>query len=72
MHRVGMDRKARETTVKNAFEVNRSELIKNKTILFVDDVFTSGATVSSCAKILKENNANKVYVFTLDKNSLIK
>ncbi|HEY0659371.1 MAG TPA: ComF family protein [Pyrinomonadaceae bacterium] len=65
MHRAAMDRKAREATVKNAFEVSRAELIKNKTILLVDDVFTSGATVSNCAEALKKEGAGKVYVLTV-------
>ncbi len=60
-----MDRKAREMTVKNAFEVTRPQFIKNKTILLVDDVFTSGATVSNCAEALKQNGAGKVYVLTV-------
>lgn len=65
IHRAGMDRKARELTVKNAFEVKRKNLIKGKNILLIDDVFTSGATVSSCAKELKKKGANKVYILTV-------
>ena len=65
MHRVGMDQKARELTVKNAFEVLRPKLIAGKNILLVDDVFTSGATSSYCAKVLKKNGAGRVNVFTL-------
>jgi ComF family protein len=65
MHRVGMDNKARETSVKNAFEVKLAKSIEGETILLIDDVFTSGATVSSCAKVLKENAARKVYILTL-------
>ena len=65
MHRAAMDKKAREMTVKNAFEVRRAGLIKNKIILLVDDVFTSGATVSSCAGVLKKEGAGKVYVLTI-------
>lgn len=65
VHRAAMDRKARELTVKNAFEVKRPKLIENKTILLVDDVFTTGATVSNCAKVLKKKGADKVYVFTV-------
>lgn len=65
MHRAGMDNKARELTVKNAFEVTRPNLIKDKKILLVDDVFTSGATASACAKVLKKSGAEKVYVLTL-------
>lgn len=67
MHRAAMDNKARETSVKNAFEVKRPNLIKGEKILLIDDVFTSGATVSNCAKILKENGAAKVSVFTLSR-----
>ena len=65
MHRVGMDAKARAMSVKNAFEIKRSNLIKGEKVLLVDDVYTSGATVSNCAKTLKEHGADKVYVFTL-------
>jgi ComF family protein len=65
IHRVGMDQKARELTVKNAFEVLRPKLVSGKNILLVDDVFTSGATSSYCAKVLKKNGSGKVNVFTL-------
>ena len=64
-HRAGMDRKSRAESVQNAFEVKRPRLLKGKNILLVDDVFTSGATASACAKVLKRNGANKVYVFTI-------
>lgn len=64
-HRAGMDRKTRVESVKNAFEVTAPRLIENERILLVDDVFTSGATVSSCAKVLKEKGAEKVYVLTI-------
>lgn len=65
IHRAAMDRKARETSVKNAFEVKRPRLVEGKNILLIDDVFTSGATASFCAKALKENGAKKVYVLTV-------
>lgn len=64
-HRAGMDKKGRLETVKNAFEITRPKLIEGKKILLIDDVFTSGATVSNCAKALKENGADKVYVLTV-------
>lgn len=65
VHRAGMDRKARELTVKNAFEVNRPNLIDGQNILLVDDIFTSGATVSYCSKALKKYGAARVDVLTL-------
>lgn len=65
IHRMAMDKRARELTVQNAFDVLRPKLIKGKNILLVDDVFTSGATASYCARILKKNGAGSVNVFTL-------
>lgn len=65
MHRAGMDRKARASTVKNAFDVARPKLIENKDVLLVDDIFTSGATASSCADVLKQNGASSVSVMTI-------
>lgn len=64
-HRVGMDRKARNESVKKAFAVVYPKLIENENILLIDDVFTSGSTVSNCAKILKDAGAKKVYVLTV-------
>ena len=65
MHRVGMDQRARELTVMNAFEVMRPKLITDRVILLVDDVLTSGETVSACARALKKNGAARINVFTL-------
>lgn len=65
MHRTAMDRKARESTVKNAFEIKRPKFIEGKSIILVDDIFTSGATVSSCASVLKKHGAASVSVLTL-------
>lgn len=63
--RRGMDRKSRQESVKNAFEVVSPRLIEGQKILLIDDVFTSGATVSNCAKALKKAGAEKVYVLTV-------
>ncbi len=65
MHRAAMDTKAREASVKNVFEVKVPGSVKDETILLIDDVFTSGATVSASAKVLKEKGARRVYVLTV-------
>ena len=64
-HRAGMDERARRESVEKSFVVKNSRLIKNEKILLVDDVFTTGATVSTCARVLKENGASEVFVLTL-------
>src|SRR5207248_1739603 len=41
IHRVGMDKRAREATVKNSFIASAPRLVNGKDVLLVDDVFTS-------------------------------
>ena len=50
---------------KNSFRIKNSDVFKNKNILLIDDIFTSGATVNSVCKLLKENGANYINVFTI-------
>ncbi|MGZ8844016.1 MAG: ComF family protein, partial [Pyrinomonadaceae bacterium] len=65
MHRVGMDAKARRKSVAGAFFVRRADLITGKRVLLVDDVFTTGATVSACAAVLRDAGAEDVFVLTM-------
>lgn len=64
-HRVGMDARARRESVEDAFEVCRPRLIDGERILLVDDVYTTGATVSACALALKLAGAQEVFVLTV-------
>ena len=64
-HRAGMDAKGRYDTVAGAFVVTHPALVANENILLVDDVFTTGATVSACAEALLASQAAKVFVLTL-------
>ncbi len=53
----------RELNVRGAFSL-RAE-VAGMRLLLVDDVFTTGATVNECARILKAAGAAKVFVYTL-------
>lgn len=50
--------------VKGSFRVKGRSLVKDKSILLVDDVFTTGATANEVARVLKGAKADKVYVLT--------
>lgn len=51
--------------VRRAFVVPHPESIKNRRVLVVDDVMTTGATVDECARVLRAAGAASVDVFTL-------
>jgi len=65
IHRAGMDSMAREATVRRAFVVEDSTQVEGRHVLLIDDVFTSGATSSQCARVLKIAGAKTVNVLTL-------
>ncbi len=60
-----LDRAQRSHNIKNAFGLERQEVIVGKKILLVDDVYTTGATVNECGRLLLKHGARKVDVLTL-------
>ncbi len=50
---------------KNVFEVKNSEKIRNKNVILIDDIYTTGATVNECSRILKNAGAKSVIVLTV-------
>lgn len=57
-------RAARAANVLDTFGIKNKETLQGKTVLLVDDVCTSGATINECAKMLRLYGAQKVYVVT--------
>jgi ComF family protein len=71
MHRAGMDAKARRQSLVDAFAVRHPKLIAGRRVLLIDDVFTTGATASACASVLKDAGADRVAVLTLARASFL-
>jgi len=55
----------RKENIKGAFILKQGEVVKNKTIILIDDLYTSGHTAQEAAKILKIAGAKTVLLFTL-------
>lgn len=57
----------REKNVQGVFSVNNPTIFKDKNILLIDDIYTSGNTMSECSKELKKCGANIICYFTLSR-----
>lgn len=55
----------RKGNVLGVYDVKNEKDVKGKTILLVDDIKTTGATLNECAKVLKIRGAEKVYCVTV-------
>jgi len=60
-----LSRTERAENMRSAFALWRSEGIQGKHFVLVDDVFTTGATTSACAKLLLKAGAKRVNVWTV-------
>jgi ComF family protein len=70
-HQINLSKIERKNNVKDSFKFADKYDVKGKRVLLVDDIFTTGATVNECSKVLKKANAKKVIVATvLKKNNL--
>lgn len=61
----GLGFQARSENVRNAFAVAKPELIRGRQVILVDDVMTTGATMSACAAALKKQGAANVYAVAM-------
>ena len=59
--------KARKENIKQAFACHDSEKVKNKIVVLVDDVITTGSTLNECARVLKKSGAKEVWGLAIAK-----
>ena len=60
-----LSRAQRGINIKNAFDIQSQDKIADQKVLLIDDVYTTGATVNECARMLLQNGAKGVDVLTL-------
>lgn len=71
-HQTELSQEQRLTNLDGSFEATCGEEVKGKNILIIDDVFTTGSTLSCCAKALKKKKPAKIYCLTVAKTVLEK
>lgn len=63
----GLLKYQRERLPKECFILKKNTKIKNKTILLIDDVYTTGKTLKNCAETLSEGSPKDIYALTFCK-----
>ena len=65
-----LSREERNKNVKNAYKLTCIEKIKNKKIVLLDDIYTTGFTSNECSRLLRENGAKEILVLTIAKDEI--
>lgn len=60
-----LSRKERLNNIKDCFKLKENFKLKGQTVILIDDVFTTGATMQETAKVLKKAGAKKVWGLTV-------
>ncbi len=65
-----LNKQQREIFIKNNLFINKKQIqnIKNKKILIIDDIYTTGATVKTAKKLLKKHGAKKILILCISKS----
>jgi ComF family protein len=62
---VDLPLESRAANVRDAFASNLREVIRGQRVLLIDDLFTTGATITECARALRRAEVGELRVFTL-------
>jgi ComF family protein len=62
---IGLTSHQRRENMRGAFAVTRPKEVNGQEVLLVDDVYTTGTTVSECARVLRRAGASRVWVATV-------
>jgi ComF family protein len=62
---IGLTSHQRRENLRGAFAVTRAAEVTGREVLLVDDVYTTGTTVSECARVLRRAGASQVWVATV-------
>lgn len=57
--------KQRRKNIKDAFVVTKPDFVRDKNIILIDDVYTTGSTLKECAKVLKKCGAKNISTLTI-------
>jgi ComF family protein len=66
----GLKKDQRRKNVRKAFDLKEPDVVKDRDIILVDDVTTTGNTLNECARVLKKSGAKNVFCTTLARTAV--
>lgn len=63
-----LNKEQRAQNIQNVYELKNQQILKNKNILLIDDIYTTGNTVNECSKVLSRANPKRIDVLVLAKD----
>ena len=63
-----LNKEDRIQNIKGVYELKNKQLIENKKVLLIDDIYTTGSTVNECSKILRQGNPAKIGILVIAKD----
>jgi ComF family protein len=69
-HQMELSFYERQQNIKNAFKINKKieQILSQKNILIIDDIYTTGATLAECSRTLKSAGVKQVYLAVVARN----
>ena len=64
------DKGTRSKNVQGVFAVKNERLIRDKVVVLLDDVYTSGSTMRECSRVLRQSGAREVWGITLARGKI--
>lgn len=63
-----LNKEDRQKNIQGVYELHQPQLVEDKKILLIDDIYTTGSTVNECSKTLWQAHPKKIGVLTLAKD----
>lgn len=63
-----LNKEEREKNIQGVYKLQNYQLVENKKVLLIDDIYTTGSTVNECSKILRQANPARIGILVLAKD----
>ena len=60
-----LNKEQRKQNIQNVYELKNREILNNKQILLIDDIYTTGSTVKECARVLQQAKPKRIDVLVI-------